>query len=328
MASHPCTPSNTNSSRSCDSNFASPETSLFVVVLSIVLIATTILGNFLVLLAVKIKKNLRKRGKCFVASLALADLLVGLLVFPMRLYQEVHPQRYFHVNTCIAYRWLGSSCVISSITTLSVIGIDRFYKISSPFGYRARVTTRRCAVTSCAIWFYSTILALSGVLSYSEEATITVSKYRRCTRGNDTYYLIAFFVSFVFPTAILVVTYSLIFHKAYRRRRELSLLTESAKLGAVRMFSKDLRNAKTLAVVVLTFLICWGPAFLTLILRNHFAVTAIILKTPLAFKIIQFVLPFGNSCCNPVIYALYDKQYRIAFKTIFRKICAGFRNLS
>ncbi|KOB72969.1 Tyramine receptor type 2 [Operophtera brumata] len=71
----------TNMTLECDgTDYDSIEIS--VVIVLFLLIVTTVIGNTLIISAVVTTKRLRTVTNCFVTSLAVADLLVGIFVMP------------------------------------------------------------------------------------------------------------------------------------------------------------------------------------------------------------------------------------------------------
>lgn len=79
-------------------------------------------------------------------------------------------------------------------------------------------------------------------------------------------------------------------------------------------FRMETKAAKTLAIIVGGFIVCWLP-FFTMYLIRAFCQLCI---QPLLFSIL-FWLGYCNSAINPLIYALFSKEFRIAFKTILYK---------
>lgn len=85
----------------------------------------------------------------------------------------------------------------------------------------------------------------------------------------------------------------------------------------VRRFRMETKAAKTLAIIVGGFIICWLP-FFSMYLVRAFCPDCI---QPLLFSVL-FWLGYCNSAINPVIYALFSNEFRIAFKRIlFRCVC-------
>lgn len=79
-------------------------------------------------------------------------------------------------------------------------------------------------------------------------------------------------------------------------------------------FRMETKAAKTLALIVGGFILCWCP-FFTMYMIRAFCELCI---EPLLFSIL-FWLGYCNSAINPLIYALFSKDFRIAFKTILYK---------
>lgn len=79
-------------------------------------------------------------------------------------------------------------------------------------------------------------------------------------------------------------------------------------------FRMETKAAKTLALIVGGFILCWLP-FFTMYMIRAFCEICI---EPLLFSIL-FWLGYCNSAINPLIYALFSKDFRIAFKTILYK---------
>ncbi|CAG9815229.1 unnamed protein product [Phaedon cochleariae] len=87
----------------------------------------------------------------------------------------------------------------------------------------------------------------------------------------------------------------------------------------VKRFRMETKAAKTLAIIVGGFIFCWLP-FFTMYLVRAFCPNCI---HPLVFSIL-FWLGYCNSAINPLIYALFSKDFRFAFKKIICKcFCTG-----
>ncbi|XP_037946085.1 octopamine receptor Oamb isoform X1 [Teleopsis dalmanni] len=84
----------------------------------------------------------------------------------------------------------------------------------------------------------------------------------------------------------------------------------------VKRFRMETKAAKTLAIIVGLFILCWLPFFTIYIIRP-FCQDCI---DPLLFSVL-FWLGYCNSAVNPMIYALFSKDFRFAFKRI---ICRCF----
>ncbi|CAH1099823.1 unnamed protein product [Psylliodes chrysocephalus] len=82
----------------------------------------------------------------------------------------------------------------------------------------------------------------------------------------------------------------------------------------VKRFRMETKAAKTLAIIVGGFICCWLP-FFTMYLVRAFCHDCI---HPILFSTL-FWLGYCNSAINPLIYALFSKDFRFAFKRIICK---------
>ncbi|XP_070503902.1 octopamine receptor Oamb isoform X2 [Chironomus tepperi] len=86
----------------------------------------------------------------------------------------------------------------------------------------------------------------------------------------------------------------------------------------VRKFRMETKAAKTLAIIVGMFVLCWCP-FFTLYLIRPFCDDCV---NPILFSVL-FWLGYCNSAVNPFIYAMFSKDFRFAFKrVIYRCFCS------
>lgn len=84
----------------------------------------------------------------------------------------------------------------------------------------------------------------------------------------------------------------------------------------VKRFRMETKAAKTLGIIVGGFILCWLP-FFTMYLVRAFCPTCI---QPTLFSV-MFWLGYCNSAINPMIYALFSKDFRFAFKRIICRWC-------
>ena len=96
----------------------------------------------------------------------------------------------------------------------------------------------------------------------------------------------------------------------------------SAK-GHARKFRREAKAAKTLAIIVGAFIVCWLP-FFTIYLIGAFCDDCV---SSLVFSVF-FWLGYCNSALNPCIYALFARDFRSAFKRLVSCRKRGFTQTS
>ncbi len=295
---------------------------LFLIVIGIVL------GNVLVLITTWLDKRLHQPNKYFIACLAVADLLVGVFSVPIRLHMQFDPLGLHPINLCHFWFWMDIFCEVASIVTLTVISADRYFKISEPFKYRVRMDTKASAIIIVSIWLISAVAATFSVFSYGGSGGVTTVATRGCLNDNKIYYTIVSVVFFFVPSVIITFMYACIFCIAHKRQKmntrvELGQSFTVSKIDKKRMkFRQELKTIRMLSLVVCTFILCWAPSFILLLIQLYKIEYIVSLPTKdlqIIGSLFIVILPYFNSLCNPVIYACLDREYNNAFKHLLKR---------
>ena len=280
------------------------------------------IGNTLVLVATWREKRLHQPNKYFVACLAVADLLIGTIVIPLRLY-FVEPISH-NLHLCRFYIWIEAFALAASVFTLAFISYDRYLKISKPLQYESRMTTSKSVkiisimVLICTGITIICMLPLGGasgvILKNSQVDTIC---YLDMNELVYTLYTVS--IAFV-PTIFMVIMYLRIFLVAHKRHRmlrngELSHATSNVRSA----FLLDLKVIRMMITVVGVFIFCWFPWLVMNMISEYHPDFGANKREGLIFETVTFVLPYFNSLCNPIIYACFDRTYREAFKHLFKQ---------
>ncbi|XP_032219949.2 alpha-1A adrenergic receptor [Nematostella vectensis] len=131
-----------------------------------------VMGNALVMYVILTTRELRKReANYFVVNLSFADCLVGMTVIPISVGVLLQPSNIIqHKNLRDFLGFAIFFFCICSIMSLTVLSLDRYFAITTPFRYIEVLTTRRAGMISSSVWIYSIVCALPpkfGVSSYA-----------------------------------------------------------------------------------------------------------------------------------------------------------------
>ena len=297
----------------------------------------TILGNTLVLLATWRERSLHEPNKYFIACLAVADLLVGILVAPLHEHQlnlDYETAGDMSVHLCLCFlRWIDIFALTASIYSLTFISFDRYLRISRPLHYQSRMTTSKSLKIIFIILIISTAFAAYAATPHSGNSGVLVSLSFCPVDWNKSkgFYTFLAIRAFFLPTGVMLVMYTLIFVAAHTRQKML----RNGELGETcddqnqrTVFLQDLKVIRMLLVVVGVFILCWGPLFIyTLIcyykqnFRDWYSSSLSHQPLMLTIELIIYVLHYFNSVCNPVIYTCLDQKYRHGFKHLFQRMC-------
>ncbi|XP_017291686.1 trace amine-associated receptor 1-like [Kryptolebias marmoratus] len=266
----------------------------------------TVCGNVLVIISITYFKQLHTPSNYLIISLAVADLLVGIVVFPMSM--------SFPLSSCLYYRDIfckirDSFDVIlssTSILNLCCISVDRYYAVCKPLIYRTKINVHVVGIMILMSWGVPVLVAIGFVI-----AELNQEKCKEnCFYDVVLEKTLAPVFSFYLPMIIMLYIYLRIFLVAQKQARSIQNTTKSV----VTVSNMERKATKTLAIVLGAFLMCWLPFFLCFSLQLLGGVSVPVYET---FN----WLALFNSMLNPFIYAFFYQWFRSAFKIIiFGKI--------
>lgn len=152
--------SNSTASSSCLDPLAFKVTVSLILIL---LIFITIAGNVVVCLAVGLNRRLRSLTNCFIVSLAVTDLLLGLLVLPFSAFYQLSCRWSFGKVFCNIYTSLDVMLCTASILNLFMISLDRYCAVTDPLRYPVLITPARVAISLVLIWVISITLSFLSI---------------------------------------------------------------------------------------------------------------------------------------------------------------------
>ncbi|KAJ8001190.1 hypothetical protein DPEC_G00188720 [Dallia pectoralis] len=303
-SSEPLFPDNSNSSSTSSSNNSSTNSStctstsldphvIAVGVLLSLFILVAIVGNILVILSVFCNRHLQTVTNFFIVNLAMADLLLSTIVLPFSASLEVLGCWVFGRLFCNIWAAVDVLCCTASIMSLCVISIDRYIGVKHCLKYPAIMTERRAAVILVLVWLSSMVISIGPLLGWKEAPPVDESVCR--ITEEPGYALFSSLFSFYLPLSVILVMYFRVYVVARRTTRSLeagvkrersksievvlrihcrSVMEETSRSKAhplrsslsVRLvkFSREKKAAKTLAIVVGMFILCWLPFFFVL----------------------------------------------------------------
>lgn len=115
----------------------------------------SVLGNVLVVVVVCVNRALRNTTFCFIVSLAVADIAVGVLVIPLAIIISLGFNTQFY--TCLFLSCLLLIITQSSILSLLAIAIDRYLRVKIPTRLGAVATTYTFLLGRCHLVFYQNL---------------------------------------------------------------------------------------------------------------------------------------------------------------------------
>eukprot|EP00794_Sanderia_malayensis_P015365 gene15365-16942_t len=324
----------------------------YAVFLAIILVLC-LLGNSLVCIAIALSPRLRENPtNYFIISLAVSDMCYAIFQSPIRISVILLNQSFcFNENVCYFFILTDIICTPATISTLFVIAIDRCMCITMPFLYQEHMSKGKAKMIVVCVWIYAGIWSLLSSFSwespFSRTIKIAISKTPTgirpvCMNTNRYFYLTSYFIVTLIPLVIMGATYIIILRVAVIQIRairatEVHIPQEQHLDGKDKRYAKmskssrrtnrELKATATLAIVYGVFFICWFPPAIINILIGFQSATGLqsLAETnPPLFGFIYYtfmeVLPTVSTAVNPIIYNIFNRQFRTAFKIVIMRL--------
>ncbi|KAM9803998.1 muscarinic acetylcholine receptor M3 [Neosynchiropus ocellatus] len=207
---------------------------VLIVLLTGMLSLVTIIGNLLVVVSFKVNRQLKTVNNYFLLSLAVADLIIG--VISMNLYTTYLVMGYWAMGNWACDLWLAIDYVASnaSVMNLLVISFDRYFSITRPLTYRAKRTTKRAGIMIGLAWFVSLVLWAPAILLWQYlEGKRTVPPHQCYIQflSEPTITFCTAMLAFYLPVTIMSFLYWQIYKETENRSKELAGLQGSGIAG-------------------------------------------------------------------------------------------------
>ena len=250
----------------------------------------TIVLNILVMVAVKTKRQLRTKSNIALACLSTTDLIVGVVLQPLRITAAslllLRGEPMFCTITDIS-KATSVICILASLHNLVLMSAERYIAIKHPFRHETQVTDVRIIMASALAWaaaiiLYTVSLPYAVILIVSETLII------------------------VLPICFNVSVYKEV------RRNEKQIAANQVSSEAKGKLLKNRKAVYTTVIVLFVILLCYIPVNICVIILLSFKERIppnITINTLFLFNL----LPVLNSTLNPLIYAFRIRYFRVSF---------------
>jgi len=275
-----------------------------------------ILGNLLTCFVFLSSQYLRQNYmNIFLLSLAIADMLIGLLVAPGHA-SFCDGCKYSWSRHCHFLSPLKDFCLSAVIFNLLAISHDRYTAVFKPLHYNIRMNAKRVGLILCIVWL---VPALVGCIRFVIHFETSESHFDEVESRYNT--LLSVFLVLV-PISVLVIVNVMLTRAVKRHRTRVNVIqselfsrnasTVVQERVEIERSLKRRKGTVSCVLVVVLFVVCWLPrACLNIWVSSNRDKTA----SPVFLKLTMFLLVFQSSV-NPFIYSVYRREFRKVAKKV------------
>ncbi|XP_031574458.1 5-hydroxytryptamine receptor 1A-like [Actinia tenebrosa] len=272
-------------------------------------------GNISLYLIVFRSRSLQKVSNYFTLNLALADLLVSLVNMPVTVYTIIQNQWLLGEVACQVFGFVNILSFISSVLSLALIAIHRFFFIVHWKDYKRNFRPRRVQLYILLTWLMALVLSLPPLLGWASFGYVSGKSYCFVLwRENASFAYFMVSVCFFGPLITMGVCYTriLCFTKKARRKVKIEVPQFTRNDIFRNVSTEESRITNTLLIVLGTFIACWLPFATTMFLDIYYPH-----RLPRWIDMGSLMLGYMNSLCNPIIYSVRNTQFRKAFMELY-----------
>ena len=263
-------------------------------------------GNFLVIMVILSRRQLRTRPNSLICCLAVTDFSVGLVMQPLVSTQLFNEQA--GRNCIVTYMLYGTGTLIcgASSLILVLISYDRYLHLVKLQNYTKYMSKRKIIAI---LLFCCIIPAFNGCLVFKDTTRPAMH--------------IMSVSALVLCTVALAFWNGRIYSFINNRSKIMPLRAARASKVAERMHLKrQSRLARTLLIIIGCFVICWAPFTVYTIYSTIFKMRGISVSKSCVYAnsvhCVAFTFGLCNSSINPAIYFWRNQTLRAEAKKFTR----------
>ncbi|XP_064573044.1 melanopsin isoform X5 [Zonotrichia leucophrys gambelii] len=233
---------------------------------------TGTLGNFLVFYAFCRSRSLQTPANILIINLAISDFLMSITQSPVFFTSSLYKHWIFGEKGCELYAFCGALFGITSMITLMVIALDRYFVITKPLASVGVTSKKKALIILVGVWLYSLAWSLPpffGWSAYVPEGLLTSCSwdYMTFTPSVRAYTMLLFCFVFFIPLIAIIYSYVSIFEAIKKANKYSHVLTPFMNsIPAVIAKASVIHNPIIYAIThpkyrraIATYVPCLGP---------------------------------------------------------------------
>ncbi|XP_046342695.1 alpha-2Db adrenergic receptor-like [Haliotis rufescens] len=293
---------------------------LSVLIFLIILIAIT--GNTAVIFAIYTSHRLKEEiSNMFIVNLSITDLTSAVVVLGSALVAMSTDRWPMGQAWCDIVCYVNYCMIIVSMLNLCFISVDRYIAIVHSLHYNLLMTRRKVFLMIAYSWFQGSMFGCVPVIfrwvKYDYWEAICAIQWHKQREKALYYVIIAFIMCFLVPGLILIICYCQILKTIKTKQQAITRVSDSPRVRV--KYSTSSKAMYGLLVVVVAYFVCMTPFSVTKLYKVAADEDNVL---PGYVNLTASLTGYLSSAVNPLIYGIFRKDFRKAFKLVLKKILA------
>ncbi|XP_020603544.1 G-protein coupled receptor 161-like [Orbicella faveolata] len=284
-------------------------------------------GNLLLCFAIYKKRNLRTIPNAFFLNLAVSNLLLTLSQLPILVDTIVRGEWSLGERFCHFCAFLDIALFSMNLFTLTVIGVNRYFKIVKPNRYGNVFFRKSVIFVIVFIWCLAITLCSGPFLGWGKYQFIPLKSLCSISENAQSSFRIMSSVIVSCCIFMIIACHVKIAQVVRHHRRRIVTerkppqnegplqLAHEGLCGAIRdpqeLRGEDVHIARTVSVIVVLFCLCWVPnAILDILVSRGVHVTREV-------RMFGVYMMFLDLVINPTVYGMRNREIRNMLKRLF-----------
>ena len=285
--------------------------------LLVVLNILSLIGNVLVCLSVYRNPRLRTSTNVYIIALAISDLLSAVFVMPLAEVILFSGKWPFGDTICQLHAFISLFVIYVSPATMSLTAVNRYVRICrSSATYKKIFSHRKSRVWLAFIWlFVACYIAIPRVANW--QGFEFVPGYAQCSikhlgeGAKLIHYIIVLSLFLVLPLFATALCYTKVLKTIRQHKMGILPSLSQRRRNESRITVQEIKLSRSLFIVVFTFMACWVPLWVIVILRRFFVV-----HMPRNVELLCMFFLYISNTINPAIYSGMNSAFRSEFRRI------------
>lgn len=284
-----------------------------------VIIIASLIAYGLIILAVYFNRNLRTICNYFIISLGAADAMIVTTIIPVYVSILRGTFYYYSVAHCEFISTINLVSVSAVSLNLCAVSMERYFAIAHPFKYEAFTAKKIPALVIVAVWLYALLAAILPLMGWrSQPFQIQGS---RCTADNEEAYTLFMTIGSFFIPAVIMCTSNFLVYRIAKQQADRIFRIVPVVGPSANLLRKNYRAAKRISLIVGTYLVCWVPHMVVLVIGLEIGAR----KLPLEVYPVTVSLQYSCSAVNPCLFVCTNRELRKTLLTLIKAAALGGR---